>query len=328
MRSLSEIRSTLPTYPIEIEFPAISQWRSSNCGVDYVHSFDSGVPGPHAMVLALVHGNEVSGAITVDLLLREQIKPIIGRLSLGFANVAAYQQFDPSEPDASRFVDEDFNRVWGTDVLDGSRESTELRRAREMRPFLDTVDLLLDIHSMHEASEPLMMCGPLQKGRQFATELGYPKHVIVDKGHKDGKRLRDYGDFGNPDSPRNALLVETGQHFAKKGQEVALDTACRFLIQSGVVDETSVAKFLTQHKPAVQHFIEITEPVVAQSMDFDFCEAFKGLEILPTKGTKIAQENNREVLTPYDNCVIVQPSLRQLAPGVTVMRLGKLLPVS
>ena len=325
MRSLSEIRSTLPVYPIEVEFPDISRWREGNCGIDYLHSYDSGLPGPHVLILALVHGNEVSGAIAVDLLLREKVRPVKGRLSLGFANVEAYQRFDIKEPDASRFIDEDFNRVWSEKVLDGERDSVELRRAREMRPFIDTVDFLLDIHSMHEASEPLMMCGPLKKGRRFAAELGFPKYVIVDAGHADGKRLRDYGDFGHPDSPRNALLVETGQHFAMKGQQVAIDTACRFLMKSGIVDDQILSKFLTQRLPSMQHFIEISEPVVAKSMDFHFSEPFKGLETVQVKGTKIAQDGDHPIVTPYDNCVIIQPSLRQLSPGVTVMRLGRFL---
>lgn len=325
MRSLSEIRSTLPTYPIEIAFPDISRWRNGNCGIDYLHTCDSGQPGPHVLILALVHGNEVSGAIAIDLLLREHIQPIKGRISLGFANVQAYEGFNINEPDASRFVDEDFNRVWADSALNSDRDSVELRRAREMRPLIDTVDFLLDIHSMHEASEPLMMCGPLSKGRRFAAELGFPKYVIVDAGHKDGKRLRDYGDFGNPDSPRNALLVETGQHFAKKSEEVAIDTACRFLIKTGVVNEEAINKFLSRRIPALQHFIEITEPVVARSMDFEFTDSFKGLEIIPNKGTRIACDGDLSIVTPYDNCVIIQPSLRQLSAGVTVMRLGKFL---
>jgi aldehyde dehydrogenase (NAD+) len=33
----------------------------------------------------------------------------------------------------------------------------------------------------------------------------------------------------------------------------------------------------------------------------------------------------KAVKTPYPNCVLVMPSLRQLRPGVTVLRLGKLL---
>jgi hypothetical protein len=31
-------------------------------------------------------------------------------------------------------------------------------------------------------------------------------------------------------------------------------------------------------------------------------------------------------LTPYDDCVVVMPSMRQLRPGVTVVRLGRALP--
>jgi hypothetical protein len=31
------------------------------------------------------------------------------------------------------------------------------------------------------------------------------------------------------------------------------------------------------------------------------------------------------VVTPYDNCVLVMPSLRQLRPGVAVVRFGQLL---
>src|SRR3546814_14963345 len=70
------------------------------------------------------------------------------RLTLGFANVAAYRRFDPSDPGRFRYVDEDLNRLWGRNVLDGRRRSVELDRARQMRPLIDTVDLLLDIHSM------------------------------------------------------------------------------------------------------------------------------------------------------------------------------------
>ena len=67
-------------------------------------------------------------------------------------NVAAYTRFDPVNPVVSRYVDEDFNRVWSAEVLDGPRDSVELRRAREVRPLVDTVDLLLDIHSMQNAT--------------------------------------------------------------------------------------------------------------------------------------------------------------------------------
>ena len=64
------------------------------------------------MINALTHGNEVCGAIVVDALLRSGLRPRKGKLTLAFANVDAYARFDADKPDASRFVDQDFNRVW------------------------------------------------------------------------------------------------------------------------------------------------------------------------------------------------------------------------
>ena len=42
--------------------PDISAWRAGNTGIEGVWQFDSGVPGRHVMVSALVHGNELCGA--------------------------------------------------------------------------------------------------------------------------------------------------------------------------------------------------------------------------------------------------------------------------
>ena len=80
-------------YPIEIEPVDISAYKVGNTGVPYVTTFDSGTPGPHVMVMALTHGNELCGAITLDYLLRNDIRPIQGKLTFGFHNVAAYKGF-------------------------------------------------------------------------------------------------------------------------------------------------------------------------------------------------------------------------------------------
>ncbi|MBI3728675.1 MAG: succinylglutamate desuccinylase/aspartoacylase family protein [Burkholderiales bacterium] len=328
MKTLDQIRAGLPVYPIEVDFPDISRWQKSNTGVDYIHTFDSGIAGPHVMVMALTHGNEVSGAIAVDALLRMRPKPLQGRITLGFANVDAYLKFDINNPDATRYIDEDMNRVWSADRLDGKDDSVELRRARALRPIIDSVDYLLDIHSMHEESPPLMMSGPLEKGLRFAAQIGVPTHVIADAGHPNGKRMRDYGGFGDIHSPRNALLVETGQHFSARSRDVALDTASRFLAATGVMDIMSLSHFLKLAYPVMQRFLQVTQPVVARSMDFAFSHDFRGLELIKTAGTTIATDGGADIVTPYDDCVIVQPSLRHLGPNVTVMRLAKKIPDS
>jgi succinylglutamate desuccinylase len=325
MKTLEQVRAILKPYPLEVEFPDISRWRTGSHGIDYAHTFDSGQPGPHVMIMALTHGNEVSGAITVDALLRTGVKPRKGRLSLAFGNVEAYDRFDPKDIDATRYIEEDMNRVWRMDRLDGTEQSIELHRARALRPLIDSVDLLLDIHSMHEEAPPVMMSGARRKGLEFAAALGVPEVVIVDAGHPNGKRMRDYQGFGDATRDKNALLIETGQHFSRLSESVARDIAARFLILTEIVEEADVAAFLSPRQPTEQRFLQVTQAVVADTMDFSFSEDFRGLELIERAGTVIARDGDRDIVTPYDNCVLVQPSLRHLGPGVTVVRLAKVV---
>jgi predicted deacylase len=312
-------------YPIEIDFPDITVHARGTSGVDYVHTFDSGVPGPHAMVNALTHGNEVCGAIVVDALLRHGIRPRRGRLTLSFANVEAYSRFDRRAPDRSRFVDEDFNRVWTAAVLDdASRRSVELDRARAMRPIVDTVDLLLDLHSMHERSEPLIVAGPLRKGAKLAVDVGAPATVVCDEGHPEGKRMRDYGGFGEASDAKNALLIECGQHWEKRAVRVARDSTARFLLHAGVIAEADLPEGWLAPLPPSMTVVRVTEPVVARSMDFRFAGPYTGLEVFEKAGTVIGWSDGEPVVTPYDECMLIMPSLRQLRPGVTVVRFGRI----
>lgn len=312
-------------YPIEIAFPDIAVHERSETGIPYVHTFDSGTAGPHVMINALTHGNEVCGAIVVDALLRARLRPRRGKLTLAFANVEAYLRFDPAQPDTARFVDQDFNRVWTAQALDDlSRDSSELRRARSMRPVIDTVDLLLDLHSMHEKSAPLIVAGPLAKGVALSTRLGTPATVICDEGHPEGRRMRDYEGFGDPASEKNALLIECGQHWEASAVTVAHDTTARFLLLSNVVDEADLPAGWLQPLPPHMRVVRVTEPVVAKSMDFRFAGEYTGLEVFPKAGAVIGWSDGEPVRTPYDDCILVMPSLRQLRPGVTVVRLGKI----
>ncbi len=288
----------MPTdaYPIELEAPDITPYAAGNTGIPYVTSFDSLRPGPHVLVNALTHGNEICGAIVLDRLLRDGVRPIAGRLTLSFANVAAYRRFDPANPTFSRFIDEDFNRLWDVATLDGPRRSLELDRARALRPLIDTVDLLLDIHSMQPAAAPLMLTGLTDKSLTLARRVGIPEVIVRDAGHAAGRRMRDYGAFDEPASAKAALLVECGQHWAKRTAEVALDTAWRFLAASGVLDPTEAARRLA---PAPrQRVVTVTDAVTITSERFAFAENYRGLEVIPRAGTVIARDGGREIRTP------------------------------
>ena len=280
-------------HSIEIFPPDISGYKSGNTGVEYVHVLDSGKPGPNVMVQALTHGNEFCGAIALNFLFEERIKPNQGKLTLAFANVAAFARFDFDDPDRSRYIDEDYNRVWGDDALMGPRDSAELRRARELRPFVDDADYLLDLHSMHEPCRPA------------------------------GLRMIERGAFSDPASPKTAVLIECGQHWEKSAADVAVDTLFRFLHATGAVNASICKSHARLAPPAVQRVVRVTEAVVANSMKLKFPYLFKGLEVIPKAGTVVATDGGTIWRTPYDDCVMVMPSLAHVKPGTTVLRLGR-----
>ena len=311
-------------YSVFLKPPDISAYRDGNTGVDYVHQFDSGKPGPHVMLSAVVHGNELCGAIALDHLLKNKVRPLQGKLTLAFMNVAAFLSFDPENPTFSRFIDEDFNRLWTKDVLAGNRDSVELRRAREVHPIVDTVDLLLDIHSMQTTTFPLIVAGPLAKGRDFARQFGITEMVVSDSGHKAGRRMRDYEGFANPESPKNAMLIECGQHWEVSSSELAIAAAWRFLSMTGVISEETAAPHLSAHPQVKQKFVEVSGPYTIKTDSFRFVERYVGLEVIPAAGTIIGYDGEEALKTPYENCVLIMPSRRQL-PGDTAVRFGKFL---
>jgi predicted deacylase len=308
--------------PIEFAFPELRQWEKGTA--PYIHVFESGTPGPTVMVAALTHGNEVSGAVVVDALLAKGLKPRKGTLILGFNNIDAYHSFDPRTPFKSRMIDEDFNRTWGR--LDQPANSAETRRAQVVKPFVERADLLLDLHSMHDDGVPLMLAGPLAKGAELAKEVGAPVDIIADAGHAAGMRMRDYGGFGDAKSPKNALLIETGQHWRASSVTVAKDVTARFLAVSGVVEAGDLPADWKQPTPARQRVVEVTHAIATKRGNFTPVRHFEGQEVIAKAGTLLGHDDGEPVTTPYDNCVLVMPSSnRPLRAGVTVVRLGRLI---
>ena len=314
------MNASLP--PIEVDFPDLAPWAAGNAGIPYVWTFAADRAGPHVLVQALTHGNEVCGAIALDWLLTESLRPARGTVSFCFANVAAYETFDPADPFASRCVEEDFNRLWTAEVLDGPRRTADLARARALRPLYDRVDYLLDLHSMTDRCPPLAMAGLQHKGVALARALGSPEHIIVDGGHAAGKRLRDYAFFDDADDPRNALLIECGQHWESASPEVAKQMALRFLRHFGMVDTALLDAHLERTPGPEQKVIEVTSVVTIVSDAFSFAIPANGLDVVAKGGTLLARDGDAEIFTPYDNCVLIMPT-RRPKKGETAVRLGR-----
>jgi predicted deacylase len=307
----------LPPFEVRLTAPDLQPWTAGNTGVEGFLSREAARDGPHVALLALMHGNEIAGAIALDQLLRADLRPSRGRLTFGFVNLEAFARFDPRQPTASRFVDEDINRVWEPGVLDGPRQSSELERARAIRPLIDTVDIVLDLHSMLWPSDPLILCGTAPQGRALALGIGVPGLVVADQGHVGGRRIIDYPCFA--EAGRAANLVEAGQHWHP--DTVAMSFAC----VAGLLRHLDMAADESALPPPTrvdQRVATVTEVVTAATSSFAFVQKYRGGDVVARRHTLIALDGEREVRTPHDDCLLVMPSLRP-SRGHTAVRLAR-----
>ncbi len=311
------IAQDLPQFPVAVPIPDISPWLAGNTGIAGFTTRDSGLPGPHVALIALTHGNEIGGAIVLDHMLRMGTAPAIGKLTLGFANTAAFARFDPANPVASRFIDEDLNRVWDDIQLFGVRRSLELERAREIRPLVDCADIVLDLHSMLWPSDPLLLCGITPQGQKLALALGTPPMVVADQGHAGGKRLIDYARFAEPACAAACILLEAGQHWEPATLTQMRATIAALLRHAGLLPE------LPPPAPAKTCIAEVSHVITAKTNRFVFTQPYRGGDVIRRAGTVIAHDGDAEIRTPYRDCLLIMPSYRP-SHGHTAIRLAKM----
>jgi predicted deacylase len=304
----------LPAFEVGLAAPDLAPWMEGNTGVSGFWRFAGASPGPNLLIMALIHGNEIAGALALDALLREPPALLCGALTAGFANLDAFARFDSAQPTASRFVDEDMNRLWDTHVLDGPGHSSELARARAMRPLVEAADVLLDLHSMLWPSEPLILCGPSARGRALARRIGTPPAIVADHGHASGRRLIDYVRFTDPAQSASAVLVEAGQHWQAATVGAMQRTIGATLAACGMVPAALPG--------AVPRCAEVTHTVTASTGAFSFVRPFRGGDVVALRDTLIATDGGVEIRTPYDECVLIMPSLYP-SRGHTAVRLAK-----
>ena len=302
----------------------LSPWRQGNTGIAYAATIAAERPGPHALIMALMHGNELCGAHVIAFLRDHNVQAIRGRITLAFANVAAYDTFDSRRPGDARFLDEDMNRVWHAETLHGQRSSRELSRARELRPLVESADYLLDLHAMENTGPPLVLAGLTERALELASRMGIPEYIVRDEGHANGTRLRDYGPFSTDDSNHTALLVECGQREHPDSARVAIDVSVEFLACLDLISADTQSRLSVRKKTPVQRIVDVTHAVTATSDKFVFLNDVDGIQMISRAGTIIACDGDQPVKTPYDNCMLVMPS-REAVSGQTAVRFGRYL---
>lgn len=287
---------------IEVMPRDLSAYRLGNVGVDFVHRFDSGVPGPHVLVNALTHGNEFCGMVAACHLLDTGVRPLRGTLTVSFANVAAYETFDSARPFDSRQITHNFNRIWSEEWLDGTQDSVELRRARAMRAVVAQADHILDIHSTSQDVVPFWVYPAFARNARAASALDSPAvHLVMPQGLGSGTPVIQHGRHGQADSNAGvAVVVECGQHFKQSTADLAIQVTLDFLGHFGLMDRTVSAA------PAPRRFELLSTHVVANA-DFRFTRPVIGFETF-AKGELIAVDGEQPIHAPCDDCTLFMPT--------------------
>lgn len=311
----------------ELPRPDLARWRAGNTGVEGVWRLEGAAPGRELLVTALVHGNELCGAWALHDALCAGLRPRRGALTLAFVNLAAFDRFDPAQPDATRFVDHDLNRLWGAMPWRTATPPTSLEQQRvlELLPFVERSRWLLDLHSMHEPGPPLGLVGPLPHHAQVALRLGAPALLVSDTGHRAGCRLRDHGAYGDAAAGEHfSLLVECGWHGALSSKTVALDMLARFLVASGGVDHADIPASWFDVGVHRQRIVRVTDTVtVVEGPPPRFARPWRCGETIEAAGTLLGWNGGEPFHTPYERCVLIMPTLVHATPGATLMRLGR-----
>ncbi len=286
----------------------LSAYRAGNTGIDYVHRFESGRPGPHVLVNALTHGNEICGMVAATHLLDSGVRPKIGTLTISFAHVEAYEAFREDEPFANRQLVHNLNRIWSDEWLDGPQDSPELRRARAMRPVVAVADHILDIHSTSQDVVPFWVYPDFARNAQAALAIGalgrVSTHLVMPSGLGSGTPLIQHGRHGIGDSNAGvALVVECGQHFLQSAADVATATALDFLAHFGLIDPPETAA-----RAKAQRRFALLQTCMVHTAEFRFTRPLLGFETF-AEGELIATDGDAfEIRAPCDDCTVMMPT--------------------
>ena len=256
------------------------------------------LPRPHVGVLGAVHGNERCGLAALerltDAVSSGALAPSAGTWVLVHGNPEASEagrRYTQGGADLNRLFDFAFETN-----LPRAQWTPEHERAALLRPVLEGLDALLDLHSATWPTPPFAIVNDAPASRELARRLGVG---FVTQGWGGPGLLMDrvsIGLLGKQGLP--AVSVECGQHDEPDAIEEAWRCTVRFLRASGVLDGEAPR--------GDARFLEIVEIVSRPSETFRFVRPFRGLDVLEA-GELLAADRIAE-LRVRERCYVLMPN--------------------
>lgn len=256
---------------------------------------DSQKPGPIITIIAGTHGDEICGIkafkkIIPDIQLKKgKVYFILGNLKAIKLNKRQYQS--------------NLNRLYKDDLLidEKTKLSYEYKRSREIMPYLDDSEALLDIHSaMNTNSTPFAICEKqfIKIAKTLPVKIIATGFSEMEPGGTDGYMFSK-GKIG--------ICVECGDHISDLSNYKAIESIYAFLNYFDMVD-------IPSQKTTHVYFIYKTKS------NFKPAKYFKDFEPIK-KGSIIGYDGNKKITAKEDGFILFVVSRNK--PNKEAFLLGK-----
>ena len=243
---------------------------------------DSKKPGPTITIIAGTHGDEICGVkafkkVIPNIQLKKgKVYFILGNLKAIKLNKRQYQT--------------NLNRLYKDDSLidDKTKQCYEYKRSREIIPYLDESDALLDIHSsMNKNSTPFAICEKpaIEVAKVLPVKIISTGFNDIEPGGTDGYMFSK-GKIG--------ICIECGNHISDLSNYNAIESIYRFLNYFNMINmpPTKIVNVYSIYKT---------------KNNFKPTKYFKDFESIK-KGSIIGYDGDKKVISKKDSFILFSNS--------------------
>lgn len=269
---------------------------------DAVLTLDSGSPGPTVSVVALTHGNEVTGIATAQRVLKGirsgQLRQTTGVLQIVLANYEILRDADGFD-DLVRFRFEDMNRIWAKNGV----EEHEYRAKERIRPYIERSDHVIDLHSTNRASTSIgILMGASAKGIEAMRQHLDTPYVLLDaEKFLNGMSLVDYHHKSRGSGL--SLVIEAGQHFDFSTIETNVENTINLLKHLNILEGD--ARRLERSPKVLRVYQSGIAKTAGKAISWHYTDNPEGFDFVE-KGTHICDLNGEAVVVDRDTYIVMQ----------------------
>lgn len=243
----------------------------------WITTITSQTPWPHIWISYFTHGNEPVGQKIMRYLLDEyQIKTKISSWTLSFINI------NPAASEKNiRYIDHNMNRIRNKAF---QSNSSEFARKEELIPFLETINILFDIHSTSTLSPFILITD--EQFLSDAKNFVHAEEIRTGNMEQQWALLSFFTKQGKP-----WFWIEAWSHNDEKWFQQGIINALNLLVQYWVIKEPV-------QKTYFKKIYRFLDEVFCTQLPFQYAKDFVWIcSVIPWE--IVAYDGNNAIQNPY-----------------------------